>query len=80
MIDIFKLVRYKKMEYRKQLRELQQEYNTDELIESVVKVCDKLSDDDKEVILKLMDYGTALERIILREDKNAKNRIQKTNV
>ena len=68
------------MEYRKQLRELQQEYNTDELIESVVKVCDKLSDDDKEVILKLMDYGTALERIILREDKNAKNRIQKTNV
>ena len=52
------------------LKELQQEYNTDELVESVVKVCNKLSDDDKEVILKLMDYGTALDRIILREKKN----------
>lgn len=51
-----------------ELKKLQQEYNADELIENVVKVCDKLSDDDKEVILKLMDYGTALERIILRED------------
>ena len=61
------------------LKALQQEYNTDELIDSVVKVCDKLSDDDKEVILKLMDYGTALERIILREKENESKRTRVNN-
>ena len=61
------------------LKKLQQEYNTDELIDSVVKVCDKLSDDDKEVILKLMDYGTALERIILREKTNESKRTRLNN-
>lgn len=61
------------------LKELQQEYNTDELIDNVVKVCDKLSDDDKEVILKLMDYGTALERIILREKENESKRTRLNN-
>lgn len=61
------------------LKKLQQEYNTDELIENVVKVCDKLSDDDKEVILKLMDYGTALERIILREKQNESERTRVNN-
>ena len=61
------------------LKKLQQEYNTDELIENVVKVCDKLSDDDKEVILKLMDYGTALERIILREKVNESKRTRLNN-
>lgn len=62
-----------------ELKELQQEYNTDELIDNVVKVCNKLSDDDKEVILKLMDYGTALERIILREKVNESKRIRLNN-
>jgi len=62
-----------------ELKKLQQEYNTDELIENVVKVCDKLSDDDKEVILKLMDYGTALEMIILREKKNESKRTRLNN-
>ena len=62
-----------------ELKKLQQEYNTDELIENVVKVCDKLSDDDKDVILKLMDYGTALEMIILREKKNESKRIRLNN-
>ena len=61
------------------LKELQQEYNTDELIENVVKVCDKLSDEDKDVILKLMDYGTALEMIILREKKNESKRTRLNN-
>lgn len=61
------------------LKKLQQEYNTDELIDNVVKVCDKLSDDDKEVILKLMDYGTALERIILREKENESKRTRLNN-
>ena len=61
------------------LKELQKEYNTDELIENVVKVCDKLSDEDKEVILNLMDYGTALEMIILREKKNESKRIRLNN-
>ena len=61
------------------LKKLQQEYNTDELIDNVVKVCDKLSDDDKEVILKLMDYGTALERIILREKTNESKRTRLNN-
>lgn len=61
------------------LKELQQEYNTDELIESVVKVCDKLSDEDKDVILKLMDYGTALEMIIMREKVNESKRTRLNN-
>jgi hypothetical protein len=62
-----------------ELKKLQQEYNTDELIESVVKVCDKLSDEDKDVILKLMDYGTALEMIILREKENESKRTRVNN-
>lgn len=62
-----------------ELKKLQQEYNTDELIDNVVKVCDKLSDDDKEVILKLMDYGTALEMIILREKQNESKRTRINN-
>jgi len=64
---------------KNELKKLQQEYNTDELIENVVKVCDKLSDEDKEVILKLMDYGTALEMIILREKENESKRIRLNN-
>ncbi len=64
---------------KNELKELQQEYNTDELIESVVKVCDKLSDEDKDVILKLMDYGTALEMIILREKANESKRTRLNN-
>ncbi len=62
-----------------ELKKLQKEYNTDELIESVVKVCDKLSDDDKDVILKLMDYGTALEMIITREKQNESKRTRLNN-
>lgn len=61
------------------LKKLQQEYSTEELIENVVKVCDKLSDDDKDVILKLMDYGTALEMIIMREKKNESKRTRLNN-
>ena len=62
-----------------ELKKLQKEYNTDELIDNVVKVCDKLSDDDKDVILKLMDYGTALEMIIMREKKNESKRTRLNN-
>ena len=64
---------------KNELKKLQQEYNTDELIDNVVKVCDKLSDEDKEVILKLMDYGTALEMIIMREKKNESKRTRLNN-
>ncbi len=61
------------------LKELQQEYNTDELIENVVRITNNLPDDDKEVILKLMDYGTALEMIILREKENESKRTRLNN-